>query len=109
MTNLIKRALLFMVVGSLFLCGCQSQETKDAVAPAIENDVHPVICHIATRDKLVTVSVGQEGALYTIKTDQGTVLAVHLSATELSTRFPELKGMVERGIADWAGMDPMDH
>ena len=108
MKNLIKHSVWLMVVGNLLLGGCQPQETREAVAPAAENTVHPVICHLKTRDKLITVSAGLDGALYSVKSVSGSVLAVHLSATELSTRFPELKAVVEQGIADWAGMDPID-
>ncbi len=114
MMNLMKLSMLLLVGSGLFLCGCPSREANDtvscplSVSAAPMDPAHPVICHLKTRDKLITVCAGEEMALYTVKTHSGAVLAVNLSAMELSTRFPELKGVVEQGIADWAGMDPLD-
>jgi hypothetical protein len=67
---------------------------------------HRPIGHLKTRDKVLTIRTGPDGPLYTVKSADGNVLAAGLSPTDLSTRFPELKDMVERGIADWAGIDP---
>ncbi len=65
----------------------------------------PVVGHLKTRDKLITIRTGNDGPLYTVKSEDGTVLAVDLPPDELSVKFPDLKNVVEGGIADWAGMD----
>jgi hypothetical protein len=64
-----------------------------------------VIGHLKTMDKLITMQSGPDGPLYTVKSKGGRVVAADLSAAELSARFPELSEVVERGIADWAGID----
>jgi hypothetical protein len=65
----------------------------------------PAIGHLKTRDKLITIRTGSDEPLYSVKSEDGTVLAVNVSATDLHARFPELKDLMERSIADWAGLD----
>ena len=66
----------------------------------------PVTGHLKTRDKLITIRAGSNGPLYTVESEDGTVLAVDLPAEDVSAKFPELKDVVERGVADWAGIYP---
>ena len=80
----------------------QAQPTPNTMQ---ESNV-PVIGHLKTRDKLITIRTGSDGPLYTVKSKDGTVLAVNLPAEDLYAMFPELKDLMERGIADWAGLDP---
>ena len=65
----------------------------------------PVVVQLKTRDKLIAIRTGTNGPLYTVTSNDGQTLAVDLPATELSAKFPELKAVVERGVADWAGTD----
>jgi len=75
------------------------------VPNAAQHSDGPIVGHLKTRDKLITMRSGSDGPLYTVKSEDGTVLAVDLAGEDLSAKFPELKNVVERGIADWAGMD----
>ncbi len=59
----------------------------------------PVVGHLKTRDKFITIRTGPDGPLYTVRSRSGEVLAVDLSATELSAKFPQLGRMLERGLA----------
>ena len=63
------------------------------------------IGQMKTRDKLITIRTGPDGPLYTVKSEDGKVLAADLPAADISAKFPDLKGVVEGGVADWAGMD----
>lgn len=77
------------------------------IAPSGESSGNLVIGHLKTRDKFITIRSGADGPLYTIKSDDGTVLAVDIPSAEISGRFPDLKDVLERGIAGtvgWAGM-----
>lgn len=69
----------------------------------------PVVGHLKTRDKLITIRTGPNGPLYTVKSHDGQTIAADLPATELSAKFPDLKQVVELGTADWAGMDLGDY
>lgn len=120
---------LLILTGFLCLAGCRHPQTAlDAtvrpstiftppkvtvaepkhIEPPRETSANPAIGHLKTRDKLITIRIGSDGPVYTIKTEDGTILAVDLPEKELSAKFPELKDVVERGIADWAGMDLPD-
>ncbi|MFC1451818.1 PEGA domain-containing protein [Verrucomicrobiota bacterium] len=71
-----------------------------------ESSACPSIGHLRTRDKLITIRTGPDGPLWTVRSDSGAVLAEDLSAAALSAKFPELRDVVEGGIADWAGISP---
>ena len=77
------------------------------IALSREASGHLVLGHLETRDQLITIQSGVDGPLYTIQSDDGTILAVAISSAELSSRFPDLKDVLEHGIAGaiaWAGM-----
>jgi hypothetical protein len=59
----------------------------------------PVIGHLKTKDKLITIRRGADGPLYTVETKDGEILAVNLPAGKLYAEFPELKSLLERGMA----------
>jgi len=95
---------LLIVASSLCFAGCLSpNEAQDTTVRE-----SAVIGHLQTIDKLITIRTGPDGPLYTVKSDSGEVLAVDLPLRELSAKFPELKAVVEKGVANWAGMDPHD-
>ena len=123
-----KRIILMSLVGCLYLVGCRHPkepqvstagqptvvtETETHVTkpkdsgPSAETSDNPVIGHLQTRNKLITIRTGADGPLYSVKSKEGKILAVDLPATELSARFPELKKVVERGFAgDDASLRP---
>ena len=93
---------ILFLVSLFFASGCTlPQESK----PSRQTSAGPVIGHLETRDKKITIRTGSDGPLYTVKSESGKILAVDLPAGELSDRFPELKDIVERGIVDHARSD----
>lgn len=60
---------------------------------------YPVIGHLEKRDKIITIRTGPDGPLYTVETKDGKILAVNLPAEKLFAEFPELKNVLERGLA----------
>jgi hypothetical protein len=116
MMNLRTISVLLMVVGCL--SACQPKSARDSSAaqqpviakpeviseprqsdPSDKASGNPVVGHLKTRDNFITIRTGPDGPLYTVKSKSGRVLAVDLSATELSAKFPDLGKMVERGLA----------
>jgi hypothetical protein len=73
-------------------------EDKDSSA---SKDVsgYPVIGYLRTRDKFITIRTGLNGPLYTVETRDGKILAINLPAEKLYAEFPELKNVLEQGIA----------
>ena len=98
-------AALLIVDACLCFAGCLSPtRAQDSAAPD-----QVVIGHLKTADKSVTIHVGPNGPFYTVTSKAGEVLAFNLSTRELSEKFPELQDVVEKGIADWAGIDLDGH
>jgi hypothetical protein len=67
-----------------------------------------VIGSLKTRDQVITITVGPDGPLYTIKSKEGDVIALNISGEELASRFPDLHEKMEKSLADsklWAGTD----
>ena len=58
-----------------------------------------VIGHLQTRDKILTIRCSTHGPLYTVKSKDGKLLAVDLSSKDLYAEFPDLKEIVESGLA----------
>lgn len=100
-------ALLILVSClGLFACSQESgKSTENTTARVTTPVTTPVIGHLKTRDKLITVQIGQNGPLYNVASNEGTVLAMDLSETDLVAQFPELKEVIEQGVADWADLD----
>jgi len=116
------RVLLSVLL--LLLGACSSEQTpvqaRQAVMPprtaeaSERNDqrmASPVagcatIGHLKTRDHWVTISAGPDGALYTIKTEDGRVLLHGATDQELQARLPDVHRRVSTGIAGcaWAGL-----
>lgn len=118
--NSARRAWVTVSLTAVFLTGCCCQKgaglpspreravaAKPEVAelPMKEGVVSgpavsaPIVGHLKTRNKMITIRSGPDGPLYTVRSEDGTVLAAGLPADEFSARFPELKGVVERGVA----------
>jgi len=67
-----------------------------------------VIGHLKTRNQVITITAGPDGPLYTIKSEEGGLIALNISGEELAARFPDLHEMIEKSLADpkiWAGTD----
>ena len=90
------------------ICLCLSaclQNSGESTADPSAIVAAPVIGQLKTRDKLITVRIGQDGPLYKITSKEGVVLAEDLPEKELVAKFPELKEVIEQGMADWADLD----
>lgn len=102
MTTARTVSMLLIVVLCLSLCGCKTGGTD---ASPSQGSANPTIGHLQTRAQRVTIHAGPEGPLYTVYSEAGQILAMDIPAEEVSRRFPELKMVMERGIADWAGLE----
>ncbi len=102
-----RRVIVALLIVGACLCfsGCLSPNKAQDAAAAEQ----VVIGHLKTMDKSITIHVGPNGPFYTVTSQSGEVLAVNLSTGELSEKFPELKKLVEKGIANWAGIDLDEH
>ena len=70
---------------------------KKAKQPSLEQGV--VIGHLHTRDKVVTISKGQKGIAYTIKTKAGKTLDANLSEKKFQAKYPALFDQIKDGRA----------
>jgi hypothetical protein len=96
---------LLILLTCLCLSACQSGSEKNAAVKQSADLANPGIGQLKTKDKLITIRTGHDGPLYSVKSNDGKVLAVDITSSELSAEFPELKEVVERSLADWAGLD----
>jgi hypothetical protein len=96
--------VLLALISCLCLSACRQDSGTFTDGPSA-NPAAPVIGQLKTRDKLITVRIGQDGPLYKVTSNEGVVLAEDLPEKELVAKFPELKQVIERGMADWADLD----
>ncbi len=88
----------------------QSTGEENSAAAAADNAISDqssgkaVIGQIRTRDNVIIIRSGANGRLYTIKSKGGSILAVDLNAGELNERFPELREVIENGLAGDASL-----
>lgn len=105
-----KRIILtvLIVTGCLFITGYSSSIMAGDNAAGTElkegenrkdSTGYPVIGHLKKRDRVITISKGPDGPLYSVKTENGRTLAVNLSAEKLYAEFPDLKSVIEKGMA----------
>ena len=113
----------FLLGGLLLVWGCGyigiPRDSADRPSPHLysangnqaaasgEDADSPVVYYLKTRDKIITIRCGAHGPLYTLKGHNGKMLAENISASQLRARFPELKGIVDDGLAKgitWAGL-----
>lgn len=87
--------LLGLFMGALVMSGCHSNPREDA---RIES--YPVIGHLETVDKTVTIYSGPEQPVYSVLSASGQILADNLTADQVVARFPELTELVQQGYAE---------
>jgi hypothetical protein len=58
-----------------------------------------VIGHLHFKDKIVTVSRGPKGTLYTITTKDGKTLATKLEEKDLQAQYPDVYHQIKSGVA----------
>ena len=59
----------------------------------------PVIGHLETRDKVVTIQSGPNGLLYLVKTKDGKILHENLSEEQLKAQAPEIHELIKTSVA----------
>ncbi|MFC1606689.1 hypothetical protein ACFL47_01860 [Candidatus Latescibacterota bacterium] len=119
--RLFPKALLVVVL--LILLGCshtgvpgeiagrsQSQpyvEGGGKMFDSIDINTFPVLGHLKTRDKFITIRCGAGGPYYTIKDHDGNTISVNIPDSKLRAKFPWIHGIMEGGVAkdvSWAGL-----
>jgi len=71
---------------------------------------NPIIGHLQGSKRIITIEVGQNGPVYTVRSEKGEILATKLSASKLYSKFPKLKDWFERGFAEFdASLGPDGH
>jgi hypothetical protein len=58
-----------------------------------------VIGYMQSRDRVVTISQGPKGTVYTVKNKDGRVLAENISEKDLKEKYPSVYGQVKYGLA----------
>ena len=89
-------------------------KTAVAATPAIKpraakesQDVNrlPVIGHLETRDKVITMKSGPDGLLYLVRTKDGKILHENLSEEQLKAQAPEIHELIKTSVAGTSGKD----
>ena len=109
MRNLLFAHIWTLCLMGLVISGCGS--LSSFTGPENSGDSPPIIVHLQTRDRIVTVMAGPEGPLYTVRTRKGRVLAWQLREQELRARMPYIHHVLKTSYAEddeagviWAGM-----
>jgi hypothetical protein len=112
-TLLVASLLLVLVVGATILsrgqrgssrplpadADKQAQTQSDGSAQQQSSETRTTsLGHLETRHRLITVYAGAR-ATYTVTTKDGKILAENISVAQLRTQFPDLKKVVDSGIA----------
>ncbi|WP_017316353.1 hypothetical protein [Mastigocladopsis repens] len=61
---------------------------------------HLPLTTLVMRDRVITINFGSNGLLYTVSTQDGTVLDAQLSDAQLQAKYPEIYDDVRPAIAD---------
>jgi hypothetical protein len=84
---------------SLLLLGCSSQGGES----------YPVIGFLKTNEHTITLQLGPNNqSLYTVRTHKGRLVADSLPESELVAKLPQLKTLIEEGMADGASLNLND-
>ena len=105
----MREIVIFILCWLIFIgsgCGVQSGRVQT------ENtkDNFPVIVYLKTRNEVISIMSGYEGAVYTVTTKDGRILGRHLTEQELQVKLPNIYHFLktsyaddEKGSAIWAG------
>jgi|WetSurMetagenome_2_1015567.scaffolds.fasta_scaffold107142_2 hypothetical protein len=96
----MKRVLIFswlVTIGlsSFGVAGSFAEETRTQVSPRKE----VVIGHLQMRDKVVTISKGEKGTVYTVKNKDGKLLDENLNEKNFQAKYPVLYDRLQDGRA----------
>ena len=98
----IKRLLVFsgtiaVWVGLSIAARSFAQDENKKSQATDKNSV--VIGYMQSRDRVVTISQGPEGTVYTVKNKDGKVLAENISEKDLKSKYPSVYSQVKYGLA----------
>ena len=103
-----KIVILILCWFILIVLGCGVQSGR--VQTGNLEDNFPVIVSLETRNEVVSIMSGYEGAVYTVTTRDGRILGKDLSEQELQVKLPNIYHFLktsyaddEKGSAIWAG------
>ena len=94
MENMRKITVAYLI--SLLLLGSNS----------LLGESYPVIGFLKTNEHTITLQIGpNDQPLYTVRTHSGRMIADSMPETELVAKWPQLKTLIEEGIADDASLN----
>ena len=104
------RKIVILILCWLILIGSGCGEQSGRVQTGNLEDNLPVIVSLETRNEVVSIMSGYEGAVYTVTTKEGKILGKHLSEQELQVMLPNIYHFLKTSYADgqrgrmiWAG------
>jgi len=98
--KLIKTALICSCILAICFVSVLTDRSfaeKKSKQASIKNDV--VIGHLQTRDRVVTISKGQKGIAYTVKTRDGKTLDANLNEKNFQAKYQSLYDQIKDGRA----------
>ena len=57
------------------------------------------IGHLESRDRIITITKGPKGPLYTVKTKDGKIIAKKIDEKNLQAKYPDIYYQIKTGIA----------
>ncbi len=104
------RKTVILILFWLILIGSGCGEQSVRVQTENTKDNFPVIVYLKTRNEVVSIMSGYEGAVYTVTTKDGRILGRHLTEQELQVKLPNIYHFLKTSYADdekgsviWAG------
>jgi len=102
--------IVIFILCWLILIGSGCGEQSGRVQTGNPEDKLPVIVYLETRNVVVSIMSGYEGAVYTVTTKDGRILGKYLSEHELQEKLPNIYYFLKTSYADdgkgstiWAG------
>jgi len=104
------RKIVILILCWLVFIGSGCGEQSGRVQPESPECKLPVVVYLETRNEVVSIMSGYEGAVYTVTTKDGRILGKQLSEQELQVKLPNIYRFLktsyadgEKGRAIWAG------
>ncbi len=77
---------------------------KEVPPPKVEGSENlPVIGHLETRHRFITIKAGPNGAVYTVKTKAGKILATDATLDQLKAQLPDVHDFLKSSVAGKSG------
>jgi hypothetical protein len=100
--SLLAVCALLILAGRIIAQTTQSNiepSAKTQAVPKASAEKSAVVGYLHTRDKVVAISRGAEGPIYTVKTKDGKLLASDLNEKDFEEKYPTLFNQVKYGLA----------